>query len=82
MESIIEKPRPRCYVEYENYINIDVYDDGSYIYDFDPFKEEGIIEHLCEKKWCDGRLIVDVIRCMRYVALKQNRQLSLDQLIY
>ena len=44
MESIIEKPRPRCYVDDENYINIDVYNDGSYIYDFDPFKEEGIIK--------------------------------------
>ena len=37
MEFIDGRPRPRCYVDEENYINIDVYDDGTYIYDFDPF---------------------------------------------
>lgn len=82
MEFIDGRPRPRCYVDEENYINIDVYDDGTYIYDFDPFQTKGMIEHLCEKKWCDRKLVRDVIRCIRQVAAKQNRKLTLEHIIY
>ena len=82
MESINERPRPRCYMDEENYINIDVFNDGSYIYDFDPFQTKGMVEHLLEKRWCDRKVVKDVICCMRQIAAKQHRQLTIDEILY